>query len=95
MDLQRQRWAWAPVESAKHLKHLRRTKAGSLTQELICAGEPLQNVLRLLALVTLTAGGIPKKYYDSLRREILHTYGHENILTLSRLQDAGAAHLSA
>lgn len=52
-------------------------------------------MLRLLALVTLTAGGIPKKYYDSLRREILRTYGHENILTLSRLQDAGAAHLSA
>ncbi len=63
-------------------------------QELICSGEPLQNVLRLLVLVTLTAGGVPKKNYDVLRREVLHTYGHENILTLSRLQEAGGSILS-
>jgi hypothetical protein len=42
-----------------------------------------------MVLMTLTAGGIPKKYFDPLRREVLHTYGHENILTLSRLQEAG------
>lgn len=59
-------------------------------QELICEGEPLQNVLRLMVLATLTAGGIPKKYFDPLRREVLHTYGHENIVTLSQLQEAGA-----
>ena len=46
-------------------------------------------MLRLLALMTLTVGGVPKKYFDPLRREMLHTYGHENIISLSRLQDAG------
>lgn len=34
-------------------------------------------------------GGVPKKHWDSLRREVLHTYGHEHILTLTTLQDAG------
>ena len=34
-------------------------------------------------------GGIPKKYWDVLRREVLHTYGHEHVLTLAALQDAG------
>lgn len=58
-------------------------------QELICSGEALPVVLRLLVLVTLAAGGVPKRYYDSLRREVLHTYGHEHISTLSRLQEAG------
>ena len=58
-------------------------------QELITDQAPLQAVLRLMVLMTLTAGGIPKKYFDPLRREVLHTYGHENILTLSRLQEAG------
>ena len=59
-------------------------------QELICSGEALPVVLRLLVLVTLAAGGVPKRYYDSLRREVLHTYGHEHISTLTRLQEAGA-----
>lgn len=34
-------------------------------------------------------GGIPKKHWDVLRREVLHTYGHEHVLTLAALQDAG------
>ena len=41
-----------------------------------------------------TQGGVPKKHWDSLRREVLHTYGHEHILTLTTLQDAGE-HLHA
>lgn len=69
------------------------TVCASKVQELICEGALLHNVLRLMVLVTLTAGGIPKKYYDPLRREVLHTYGHENIVTLSWLQEAGGASL--
>ena len=34
-------------------------------------------------------GGIPKKHWDVLRREVLHTYGHEHVLTLAALQGAG------
>lgn len=74
------------------LLHLSRAASGEYTnlpQEMICNGESLPNVLRLLQLVTLTAGGVPKRYYDALRREILHSYGHQHISTLARLQEAG------
>jgi len=57
---------------------------------MMCQGEALVTVLRLLVLMSVTAGGVPKKHFDALRREILHTYGHENVITLSNLQDAGA-----
>ena len=36
-------------------------------------------------------GGIPKRHCDGLRREVLHTYGHEHVLTLASLQTAGAS----
>ena len=35
-------------------------------------------------------GGVPKKHQDALRRELLHTYGHEYLITLDLLQSAGA-----
>lgn len=60
-------------------------------QDMMCQGEALVTVLRLLVLMSVTAGGVPKKHFDALRREILHTYGHENVITLSNLQDAGAS----
>ena len=61
----------------------------ALRQDMMCQGEALVTVLRLLVLMSVTAGGVPKKHFDALRREILHTYGHENVITLSNLQDAG------
>lgn len=59
-------------------------------QEMMCGEEPLPSVLRLLCLLSLTAGGMPKKFHDALRREVLASYGHEHLPTLSKLQDAGA-----
>ena len=59
------------------------------TQEMMCNEEDLFVVLRLMCLLSLTQGGIPKKYFDALRKEILHSYGHEYMLLLSKLQDAG------
>ena len=35
-------------------------------------------------------GGIPKKAHDSLYREVLHTYGHQHILTFQQLHSAGS-----
>ena len=55
----------------------------------MCQGEQLEAVLRLLALMSATGGGVPKKHFDALRREILHTYGHQHIRTLTAMQDAG------
>ena len=46
-------------------------------------------LLSLQHLDAAVQGGVPKKYWDSLRREVLHTYGHEHILTLTSLQNAG------
>ena len=60
----------------------------------MCQGESLVTVLRLLVLMSVTAGGVPKKHFDVLRREVLHTYGHENVMTLSNLQDAGRSSLA-
>ena len=42
-------------------------------------------------LRTLWQGGMPKKHQDALRKELLHTYGHEYLITLSLLQSAGAS----
>ncbi|KAK9831278.1 hypothetical protein WJX74_010180 [Apatococcus lobatus] len=58
-------------------------------EEMMCSGMDLLTVLRLLCLVSLTQGGIPKRHCDGLRREVLHTYGHEHVLTLASLQAAG------
>ena len=37
----------------------------------------------------LMQDGIPKNRYDSLRKEILTTYGHQHLVTLQLLQSAG------
>jgi hypothetical protein len=46
-------------------------------------------VLRLLCLLSCTAGGLPKKHGDSLRSEFLAAYGHQHLLTLNHLERAG------
>jgi hypothetical protein len=49
---------------------------------------------RALTRARLRQGGVPKKHQDSLRREVLHTYGHEYLGTLTLLQSAGARRCS-
>eukprot|EP00884_Botryococcus_braunii_P006843 jgi/Botrbrau1/1615/Bobra.0185s0030.1 len=56
---------------------------------LMFAEEDILALLRLLSLLSLTQGGVPKKHFDGLRKEVIHTYGHEHILTLNSLQRAG------
>ncbi|KAK9844079.1 hypothetical protein WJX81_004070 [Elliptochloris bilobata] len=58
-------------------------------EEMMAAEEDIFVVLRLMCLLSLTQGGVPKKHQDALRRELLHTYGHEYLITLSLLQAAG------
>ena len=60
-----------------------------LVQELMCNEEGMHAVLRLMCLLSLTQSGIAKKYFDALRKEFLQSYGHEFLLMLSKLQDAG------
>lgn len=58
-------------------------------EEMIHKQEPLINVLRLLILLSITNSGLPKKNFDYLRREFLHSYGFEHIATLNNLEKAG------
>ncbi|KAL7148569.1 hypothetical protein ABFS83_06G187400 [Erythranthe nasuta] len=58
-------------------------------EEMIHKQEPLVNVLRLLILFSITNSGLPKKNFDYLRRELLHSYGFEHIATLNNLEKAG------
>lgn len=61
----------------------------NLANMLLCAATSCH----VIAAFTMQ-GGVPKKHWDGLRREVLHTYGHEHILTLTTLQDAGKHHAS-
>ncbi|CAL5343524.1 unnamed protein product [Camellia sinensis] len=58
-------------------------------EEMIHKQEPLVNVLRLLILFSVTNAGLPKKNFDYLRRELLHSYGFEHMATLNNLEKAG------
>eukprot|EP00850_Spirogloea_muscicola_P018861 SM000177S03194 [mRNA] locus=s177:293522:299055:+ [translate_table: standard] len=63
--------------------------AFEFVEELIARQSPLLIVLRMACLLSLTNGGLPKKQYDFLRREILHSYGFEHLGTLDNLEKAG------
>ncbi|XVE68818.1 hypothetical protein DITRI_Ditri09bG0100400 [Diplodiscus trichospermus] len=58
-------------------------------EEMIQKQEPLINVLRLLILFSVTNSGLPKKHFDYIRRELLHSYGFEHMATLNNLEKAG------
>lgn len=58
-------------------------------EEMIHKQESLVSVLRLLVLFSITNAGLPKKHFDYLRREILHSYGFEHMPTLYNLEKAG------
>ncbi|KAF7820166.1 vacuolar protein-sorting-associated protein 33-like protein [Senna tora] len=58
-------------------------------EEMIQKQEPLLTVLRLLILFSITNSGLPKKHFDYLRRELLHSYGFEHMATLSNLEKSG------
>ncbi|XP_073041439.1 vacuolar protein-sorting-associated protein 33 homolog isoform X2 [Primulina eburnea] len=58
-------------------------------EEMIHKQEPLINVLRLLILLSITNSGLPKRNFDYLRKEFLHSYGFEHIATLNNLEKAG------
>ncbi|KAL3732023.1 hypothetical protein ACJRO7_028808 [Eucalyptus globulus] len=58
-------------------------------EEMIHKQEPFVNVLRMLILFSITNAGLPKKHFDYLRRELLHSYGFEHMATLNNLEKAG------
>lgn len=57
--------------------------------DLMFSNEPLLVVLKLMCLLSVMYGGLPKKTYDGLRQDLLRTYGYQHLATLRNLQDAG------
>mmetsp|Transcript_23389 Transcript_23389/g.79573 ORF Transcript_23389/g.79573 Transcript_23389/m.79573 type:complete len:509 (-) Transcript_23389:1108-2634(-) len=60
-----------------------------LLQDLHGKGQPLQTSLRLGSLISLTNGGIPRKYHSCMRTEVLHLYGFETLLSFECLENSG------
>jgi hypothetical protein len=58
-------------------------------QELMWRGAEMLDVLRLVVLLSVCNGGLPRKQYDALRAELLAAYGHEQLLALLNLERAG------
>eukprot|EP00236_Picocystis_salinarum_P003029 CAMPEP_0183833140 /NCGR_PEP_ID=MMETSP0807_2-20130328/5875_1 /TAXON_ID=88271 /ORGANISM="Picocystis salinarum, Strain CCMP1897" /LENGTH=598 /DNA_ID=CAMNT_0026079015 /DNA_START=25 /DNA_END=1821 /DNA_ORIENTATION=- len=57
--------------------------------DLMFLHEPLTVVLKLMCLLSVMYGGLPKKTYDGLRQDFLRSYGFQHLTTLRNLQDAG------
>ena len=55
-------------------------------EELISRDVPLSIVLRLLCLESTVAGGLRPRDLDSFKRQILHAYGFQHLLTLDALE---------
>ncbi|KAF2754302.1 putative vacuolar sorting protein [Pseudovirgaria hyperparasitica] len=58
-------------------------------EELIARALPLPTVLRLLCLESVMSAGIKAKELDAFKRDIIHAYGPQHILTLSALEKIG------
>ncbi len=55
-------------------------------EELISRDVPLPIILRLLCLESTVSGGLRPRDLDSFKRQILHAYGFQHILTLDNLE---------
>ncbi|KAI2496881.1 hypothetical protein MHU86_17628 [Fragilaria crotonensis] len=60
-----------------------------ILEELIATQHPPLQVLKLLALQSLAGGGIKSSKYDSLRRDLVQTYGYHYMFVLNNLEKAG------
>ena len=55
-------------------------------EELIARDTPLPTILRLLCLESCVSGGLRQKDLDNFKRQIMHAYGYQHLLTLSSLE---------
>lgn len=60
-----------------------------ILEDLIACQFPPYRILRLLCLQSLCGGGIKSSRYDSLRRDVVQTYGYEYLFVLNNLEKAG------
>jgi vacuolar protein sorting-associated protein 33A len=55
-------------------------------EELIARDVPLTTILRLLCLESSISGGLRPRDLDTFKRQILHAYGYQQLLTLDALE---------
>ncbi|GAX11505.1 hypothetical protein FisN_22Lh196 [Fistulifera solaris] len=60
-----------------------------MLDDLVACQFPPYRFFRLLCLQSLCAGGIKSSRYDSLRRDVIQTYGYEYLFILGNLEKAG------
>ncbi|GAX15954.1 hypothetical protein FisN_22Hh196 [Fistulifera solaris] len=60
-----------------------------MLDDLVACQYPPYRFFRLLCLQSLCAGGIKSSRYDSLRRDVIQTYGYEYLFILGNLEKAG------
>ncbi|CAD8158810.1 unnamed protein product [Paramecium octaurelia] len=60
-----------------------------MIENLISFGAPITKVIRLFSLYNQIQNGMKTKLYDFYRREILHMYGIEHIMTLENCEKMG------
>ena len=58
-------------------------------EEFIARSISLPTILRLLCLESIISGGLRQKDLDNFKRQILHAYGYQHLLTLSSLEKIG------
>lgn len=56
---------------------------------LILKKEDIYRIYRLLCIFSLAEGGFKGKYYDMLKKEMIETYGFEQLNTFNHLAQAG------
>ncbi|ETN36992.1 uncharacterized protein HMPREF1541_07980 [Cyphellophora europaea CBS 101466] len=55
-------------------------------EELIARDAPIATVLRLICLESTIAGGLKPRDLESFKRQVLHAYGYQHLLTLNALE---------
>ncbi|KOC69759.1 Vacuolar protein sorting-associated protein 33A [Habropoda laboriosa] len=64
-------------------------KPNAFIEDMIAQQLPLLKVLRLLCIQSLTNSGLKPKLLDYYKREIIQTYGYQNLPTILNLEKAG------
>ena len=85
----------APMASIASMAFAASSQVSQPLHDIIYKGDELTSVLRLMCLLCAVGGGIPKREFDVLRKEVLNTYGFEHIETFERLQETGVLYEEA
>lgn len=58
-------------------------------EELISRAVPIEKILRCICLESTMSNGLKARDMETFKRAVIHAYGHQHLLTLSRLEKMG------